>query len=164
MEWRRVLRLIIRKYQRWQYHRTPRPAFVPTVTPIERTWSATDERLERDLYLANPRAVWLRPDRNEHKIPCWQIEGFWEAPLQIDMRPPKRPLLQYGDIIRVDDISQWASYQNAAQQAQGQYMNGLAAYQRLGMMQNQLSQMELRDRQSMNQINSLANSIGKLLG
>lgn len=71
---------LFRKYQRWQYRRAPRPAFVPTVTPVKRIWSAIDERLERDLYLANPHAVWLRPDRHEHKGPCWQIKGFWEAP------------------------------------------------------------------------------------
>jgi len=75
------IRYWLRLYRRWQYVRTPRPAFIPTVTPVERHWSATDEKLERDLYLANPHAVWLRPDRNEHKVPCWQIEGFWEAPL-----------------------------------------------------------------------------------
>ena len=77
MEWFRYWRT---RYRRWQYMRTPRLAFVPTVTPVERHWTATDEKLERDLYLASPCAFWLRPDRHEHKVPCWQIEGVWEAP------------------------------------------------------------------------------------
>ena len=81
MSVKQAIRYIVRLYQRWQYLRAPRPAFIPTVTPVQRTWSAIDERLERDLYLANPHAVWLRPDRNEHKVPCWQIEGFWEEPV-----------------------------------------------------------------------------------
>jgi hypothetical protein len=75
-----LIRYWLMRYRRWQYVRTPRRVFEPTVTPIHRTWTDTDERLERELYLANPHAVWLRPDRNDHKVPCWQIEGFWEAP------------------------------------------------------------------------------------
>jgi hypothetical protein len=79
-----MMKRVIRAYQRWQYRRTPRPKFIPTVTPIQKVWSNTDERLERDLYLANPNAFWLRPDRHEHKIPCWQIEGVWEVPPWIE--------------------------------------------------------------------------------
>jgi hypothetical protein len=113
-----LFRYWLTRYRRWQYLRTPRAVFVPTVTPIHRTWTDTDERLERELYLANPHAVWLRPDRNAHKVPCWQIEGFWEA-----------PVWQYGDMIQVNEPSQCAGYHNAAAQAQASYMNGLAQYQ-----------------------------------
>jgi hypothetical protein len=114
MEWRRILKLIIRKYQRWQYRRTPRPAFIPTVTPIVRTWSATDERLERELYLANPHAVWLRPDRHEHKIPCWQIEGFWVAPAPVEFARQQNSLSSYQHA---------AMLQNAANQRAYSQMN-----------------------------------------
>jgi hypothetical protein len=86
-----VVRYFMRLYRRWKYLRTPRPVFEPTVTPVERHWTAIDEKLERELYLANPHAVWLRPDRDEHKVPCWQIEGFWEA-------PPLQPLSQYSNV------------------------------------------------------------------
>jgi hypothetical protein len=82
---------LVSAYRRWKYLRTPRPTFEPTVTPVERHWTATDEKLERLLYLANPNAFWLRPDRHEHKIPCWQIEGVWEA-------PPPLPLSPYANV------------------------------------------------------------------
>lgn len=80
MHWKQALRYVMRLYRRWKYLRTPRPVFEPTVTPVERHWTATDEKLERGLYVANPNAFWLRPDRHEHKVPCWQIEGVWEEP------------------------------------------------------------------------------------
>jgi hypothetical protein len=86
-----VISRLVSTYRRWKYLRAPRPTFEPTVTPVERHWTPTDEKLERLLYLANPKAFWLRPDRHEHKIPCWQIDGVWEA-------PPPLPLLPYANV------------------------------------------------------------------
>lgn len=76
-----MVKKFLRAYQRWQYRRTPRPEFVPTVIPIKGIWTAIDERLERNLYLDNPSAFWLRPDCDMHGVPCWQIGGVWEAPI-----------------------------------------------------------------------------------
>lgn len=140
MHLKQALRYVVRLYRRWEYLRTPRPVFEPTVTPVERHWTATDERLERALYLANPNAFWLRPDRHEHKVPCWQIEGEWvEATLEDLLRPVViRNFDPYGNA-----MSGYAQRQNAslhAAMAQSQYMNYLAnAQQHLshGLLQSQ---------------------------
>lgn len=74
-----LIHRIVRAFQRWQYLRTPRAVFVPTVASFKSGWTATMEKLERESYLDNPLACWLRPDRHEHKVPCWQVEGFWKV-------------------------------------------------------------------------------------
>jgi hypothetical protein len=142
MHLKQALRYVMRLYRRWKYLRTPRPVFEPTVTPVERHWTATDEKLERGLYLANPNAFWLRPDRHEHKVPCWQIEGFWVEPLRTNTATTgfagwivetNLDLMQrrYGGY----EARQAAMYDAAM--AQNRYMNYVANSENYAGLQNQ---------------------------
>lgn len=35
----------------------------------------TEDEREEALYLESPFAFWLRPDRHDHGVPCWEVEG-----------------------------------------------------------------------------------------
>jgi hypothetical protein len=77
MKFNRVwLRIMQRRFWRWlQSLFAPRPIKRTVAVPEYNGWTATQKRLEEESYLANPHAVWLKPDRFETRL--W-MEGVWE--------------------------------------------------------------------------------------
>ena len=125
-------------------------------------WSVADEEKERALYLTNRTAFWLRPDRHAHGVPCWMVEGEWEAPETGLWAAPRFGQLTQGPALadQYNSPTWWAgttcstSWAYSQQQA-AQNVSGLAQAQLQHSAQNQ----------QLNQFRSLAlGSFAKLLG
>jgi hypothetical protein len=67
--------ILKRKLFAWFRAKFGRKAIViPKIHIPLRVWGEADSRREEALYLAAPSAFWLRPDRGDHDMPCWEIE------------------------------------------------------------------------------------------
>ena len=79
MKFNRIwLGIMRRRFARWlQSLLAPSPSTQAPTVPEYKGWTATQQRLEEESYLASPHAVWLKPDRFETRL--W-MEGVWVKP------------------------------------------------------------------------------------
>lgn len=135
---RRWYHALIRKWERWQYARAV-PAMVVRRAPVALPSSTVMDALERDQYLYNPLAFWLRPDRLNFKIPCWQIEGVWKLPPRIvhdvEALRQRRALAELQSMTQASQQMPYGYLQSPLQNLQNGMMNGLHSHQNAQMRQ-----------------------------
>lgn len=120
MKFNRVwLRIMQRRFERWlQSLFAPTPNKRTVTVPEYNGWTATQRRLEEESYLANPHAVWLKPDRFEAQL--W-MEGIWARAAQEETIYFPSAYAQWSadkaKIVSLEQRLNMAQMQNAASQS-----------------------------------------------